>query len=98
MGENIPSATSKSGILAFKSTPLVNNLCTPPQPKFLIGNIKSIVQTQLTFETHQIWHSHIRKLFKDNWYEGYLTGETTCVNKILTFDEGDSVETPNYTM
>lgn len=45
----------------------------PPQLKFLMGNIKNIIHTQLMTETHQIWRAQVLKLFSANGFIGKPT-------------------------
>lgn len=74
---------------------VIDDLHIPPFLKFLLGNIKNIIQTQLITETHQIWRSHVLKLFVANGYARYLTGKTTCPSK-LTHDIGSISESQLY--
>ncbi|PKU70181.1 Retrovirus-related Pol polyprotein from transposon TNT 1-94 [Dendrobium catenatum] len=46
----------------------------PPPLKFLMSNLKSIVNLQLNSENYAIWSMQIYKLFAANGFEGYLTG------------------------
>ncbi|KAI0514004.1 hypothetical protein KFK09_010036 [Dendrobium nobile] len=46
--------------------------------KFLMSNLKSIVNVQLTSDNYAIWQLQIFKSFSANGFDGYLTGKTTC--------------------
>lgn len=65
----------------------------PPQLKFLMLNIKNIIHTQLTVETHQIWQALVLKLFSANGFIGYLMGDNPPPTKFLT--EDGNVVNPN---
>ncbi|KAL0921229.1 hypothetical protein M5K25_008285 [Dendrobium thyrsiflorum] len=52
---------------------------TIPAPlKFLMSNLKSIVNIQLTNENYAIWSLQVLKLFTANEFDGYLTKRQIC--------------------
>ncbi|PKU73112.1 Retrovirus-related Pol polyprotein from transposon TNT 1-94 [Dendrobium catenatum] len=53
----------------------------PTPLKFLMSNLKSIVNLQLNNENYAIWSLQIYKLFAANGFEGYLTGSLIRPNK-----------------
>lgn len=96
MGGNASSATTGSGLLIPRNVATFIDLHIPPHIKFLIWNIKSIVQTPLATESHQIWRLQVFKLFKANDYADHLTGESLCLIKHITTYEGIIIEIPYY--
>ncbi|KAI0522522.1 hypothetical protein KFK09_004901 [Dendrobium nobile] len=60
----------------------------PPPLKFLMSNLKSIVNLQLNNENYAIWSLQIYKLFAANGFEGYLTGSLAHPDKLE--DHADS--------
>ncbi|PKU80139.1 Retrovirus-related Pol polyprotein from transposon TNT 1-94 [Dendrobium catenatum] len=50
----------------------------PPQLKFLLGNIKSIISLPLTADIYPMWRSQVFKIFKANGFEGFLDGSSRC--------------------
>lgn len=94
MDENLSSSMSQTK--ATRSAVPTSEIPIPSQLKFLIGTIKSTVQTILTTETHQIWRSQILKLFRANGFEGFLTGTTVCPPKLIISTENEQHENPDY--
>ncbi|KAL0927672.1 hypothetical protein M5K25_001870 [Dendrobium thyrsiflorum] len=53
-----------------------------PSPlKFLMSNLKLMVNLQLNNENYAFWSLQIYKLFAANGFEGYLRGHQTCPNE-----------------
>ncbi|KAI0519495.1 hypothetical protein KFK09_006944 [Dendrobium nobile] len=68
----------------------------PPQLKFFMSNLKTMVTVQLTTDNHLIWKSQLLKLFTANNYEGYLTGDIPKPPKQLLSSDGSVIINPQY--
>lgn len=66
----------------------------PSQLKFLMGNIKSIMNTQLIANNYPLWHSQILKLFTTNGFDGFLDGTTIKPPKQIAGDNGNITPNP----
>lgn len=98
MGDFSSSTNIHHESLFSPNTATFIDLHIPPQLKFLLGNIKNIIQTPLTAKMHLIWQSHVLKLFKANGYDNFLTGDTRCPALALQSEDGSITENPQYTL
>ncbi|KAI0530962.1 hypothetical protein KFK09_000511 [Dendrobium nobile] len=72
-------------------------ITNPPQLKFFMSNVKTMVIVQLTSENHFLWKSQLLKLFTANNFECHLTGSSAQLAKQILNDNGASVLNPLYT-
>ncbi|KAL0928428.1 hypothetical protein M5K25_000309 [Dendrobium thyrsiflorum] len=75
-------AASSTSSLVDVSDPVLSfpAVSIPPQLKFFMANVKTMVNVQLISENHLIWKSQLLKLFTANNFDGYLIGSTEeCV-------------------
>lgn len=91
MAEDSSSNMSRSGVLSLKVEPISSETHISSHFKFVIGNIKNIIQTPLATETHQIWKLHILKLSRANDFEGYLTRGIPCPPQLMISLDGTIV-------
>ncbi|XP_020692167.1 uncharacterized protein LOC110106573 [Dendrobium catenatum] len=68
----------------------------PPQLKFFMSNVKTMVTVQLTSENHLIWKSQLLKLFTANSFEDHLTGVSVQPEKLILNNNGIRVLNPLY--
>ncbi|KAI0491967.1 hypothetical protein KFK09_026230 [Dendrobium nobile] len=75
MGEqgSSPNATATSSLSASMA-----DFTVPTPLKFLMSNLKSIVNVQLSSDNYAIWRLQIFKSFSASGFDGYLTGKLTC--------------------
>ncbi|KAL0929070.1 hypothetical protein M5K25_001010 [Dendrobium thyrsiflorum] len=73
------------------------NVSIPPQLKFFMANVKTMVTVQLNTDNHLIWKSQLLKLFTANNYEGYLTGTTLKPPKQIQATDGSVRVNPLFT-
>lgn len=84
--------TSSSTSLAFAKqshSTMMYSIVVSSHLKFLISNIKIIVNTQLIIDNYSIWQSQIIKLYHANDFDGYLDESTPKPYK-LTLDESNT--------
>lgn len=67
----------------------------PSQLKFLMSNVKNIIQIQLTSEIFPLWKSQILKLFRVNDFYGYLNSSTLPLNS-TTNPTDSTIQHPPY--
>ncbi|KAI0492930.1 hypothetical protein KFK09_027206 [Dendrobium nobile] len=91
MAEASSTAMAESG-----SSEPSKEILIPPQLKFFMANVKSMVTVQLTTENHLIWKSQLLKLFTANNFDGYLTGEIPPPAKYILNSSGNSKINPLY--
>ncbi|PKU77483.1 Retrovirus-related Pol polyprotein from transposon TNT 1-94 [Dendrobium catenatum] len=77
--------------------PASDNVAIPPQLKFFMANVKTMVTVQLNTDNHLIWKSQLLKLFAANNYEGYLTGATEKPAKQILGIDGSVRVNPLFT-
>ncbi|KAI0492109.1 hypothetical protein KFK09_026374 [Dendrobium nobile] len=89
-------ATSATSSPSGVSRDTSSEVCIPPQLKFFMANVKTMVTVQLTKDNHLIWKSQLLKLFTANNYEGYLTGDIAKPPKQLLSSDGSVTVNPLY--
>ncbi|KAI0525179.1 hypothetical protein KFK09_004571 [Dendrobium nobile] len=76
------SSTSSQTLAVVKKA----DVAIPSQLKFLMTNVKSVLNIQLTADSYPLWKSQILKLFTANGFDGYLDGSTPKPTKFLSTD------------
>ncbi|KAI0489126.1 hypothetical protein KFK09_028968 [Dendrobium nobile] len=64
--------------------------------KFVVSNLKSIVQTQLTSENYSIWRSQISKVFCANGFDLFLNPTKPKPTRFITQNDGSSLYNPDF--
>ncbi|XP_020700275.2 uncharacterized protein LOC110112403 [Dendrobium catenatum] len=81
MGEQGSSSSTTTSPSLSES---MANFTVPTPLKFLMSNLKSIVNVQLSSDNYAIWRLQIFKSFSANGFDGYLTGKSTCPSEQST--------------
>ncbi|KAH0470888.1 hypothetical protein IEQ34_000611 [Dendrobium chrysotoxum] len=89
--------SAASSMSSSSSVPIkMSDTAIPPQLKFLMTNVKAIINTQLTPNNYFIWKSQILKLFTANGLDGYLDGTAIKLQKQILIAEGSVSINPHY--
>lgn len=68
----------------------------PSQLKFLMSNIESVINIQLTPDNYPLWRSQISKLFATDGFEGYLNGTKIKPEKQISDESNNIIFYPNF--
>lgn len=68
----------------------------PPSLKFLMANIRSVINIQLSTENYPLWRSQIWKLFLANEFDRFLDGSTIKPVRQSISPDGIVIPNPNY--
>ncbi|KAI0522820.1 hypothetical protein KFK09_005205 [Dendrobium nobile] len=69
-----PNASSLSATMA--------DFTVPPPLKFLMSNLKLLVNNQLTVDNYALWRLQIHQAFTANGFEGYISGQLLCPESV----------------
>ncbi|KAI0496279.1 hypothetical protein KFK09_022593 [Dendrobium nobile] len=85
MGDSTASApsTPPAAALTSEAPTTSTDVVIPPTLKFLLANIKNVINVQLLPENYPTWRFAIHKLFAANNFFGYLDGMILCPPKHL---------------
>ncbi|KAI0520293.1 hypothetical protein KFK09_007765 [Dendrobium nobile] len=76
---------SQSSTSSKTSSPIkIGDVPIQPQLKFLMTNVKSVLNIQFTAENYTLWKTQILKLFTANGFEGFLDGSASKPPKPIT--------------
>lgn len=76
----------------------MSEMVIPAQLKFLMSNIKSVINTQLNPDNYLLWRSQIAKLFTANGFDGFLTGIETKPEKQVRDASGAVILNPKFNL
>ncbi|PKU67117.1 hypothetical protein MA16_Dca012978 [Dendrobium catenatum] len=68
----------------------------PPTLKFLLVNIKNVINVHLLPDNYPTWRTAIYKLFVANHFSGYLDGNILCPPKHLLTANGQLTLNPQF--
>ncbi|KAI0497283.1 hypothetical protein KFK09_020506 [Dendrobium nobile] len=91
------STSSQTPATSSQTLPIVKmaDVTIPSLLKFLMANVKSVLNIQLTVENYPLWKSQILKLFTANGFDGYLDGSTPQPSKLVS-NATEIVPNPEY--
>ncbi|PKU70959.1 Retrovirus-related Pol polyprotein from transposon TNT 1-94 [Dendrobium catenatum] len=91
-------AQSSSSQTTNPSTETSTDACSIPAAlKFVISNIKNIVNTQLSSENYSIWRSQVTKLLKANGFYNFIDPDFIPPDRFQQTNDGSSVINPKHT-
>ncbi|KAI0488074.1 hypothetical protein KFK09_027898 [Dendrobium nobile] len=90
-----PSTPSGAGITT-DPPPTSTDVVIPPTLKFLLANIKNVINVQLLPENYPTWRSAIYKFFAANHFSGYLDGTILPPPKHLLTANGQLTLNPQH--
>ncbi|KAI0519459.1 hypothetical protein KFK09_006907 [Dendrobium nobile] len=70
------------------ASPASDTVSIPPQLKFFMANVKTMVTVQLNTDNQLIWKSQLLKFFAANNYEWYITGTSAKPPKQILATDG----------
>ncbi|PKU87026.1 Retrovirus-related Pol polyprotein from transposon TNT 1-94 [Dendrobium catenatum] len=68
----------------------------PSSLKFVVSNLKNIVNTPLSAENYSLWRSQITKILRANAFEQFLDPKIQQPSRFLDTSEGSSIPNPAY--
>ncbi|KAI0488609.1 hypothetical protein KFK09_028448 [Dendrobium nobile] len=98
MADSTASApnTSPGAALTSEAPATSVDVVIPPTLKFLLANIKNVINVQLLPENYPTWRSAIHKLFAANNFSGYLDGTILSPPKHLLTATGQLTLNPQF--
>ncbi|PKU84686.1 Retrovirus-related Pol polyprotein from transposon TNT 1-94 [Dendrobium catenatum] len=89
--------SSTNFALASSQSPVkMSEVTIPSQLKFLMLNVKAVMNTQLNVDKYLLWKSQVLKLFTANGFEGYLDGSTPKPAKNIVSESRQITPNPQY--
>lgn len=90
------STSSESAAVTANRTIKMENIVIPTQLKFLMGNIKFVINIQLTSDNYPLWWSQLMKLFTTNGFNGYLDWTTLKPPRKISDSNGAILDNSNF--
>ncbi|PKU61652.1 hypothetical protein MA16_Dca026567 [Dendrobium catenatum] len=96
MGDSTPISAASTPQPTQHESSSSTDIHIPPTLKFLLSNIKNVINVQLLPDNYPTWRSAIQKLYAANSFSGYLDETQPCPSKHLLTAVGQLILNPHF--